>query len=138
VKQETASELLVGEGEGAANRVVSVVLVTEGDTSIFKTEKSAIGEGDAMGIASQVMEDLLGTAEGRFGVESPIGGAQGMDQGAPSVRVSQGEESSVESQLSLLSSLLEQMKKATSEEAAENEDRQEEARASRDPAGAIC
>ena len=31
-----------------------------------------VGDGDAMGVASQIVENLFGTAEGWFGVDDPV------------------------------------------------------------------
>ena len=32
-----------------------------------------VGDGDAVGIAAEILEDVLGPAEGWFGVDDPIG-----------------------------------------------------------------
>jgi len=31
-----------------------------------------VGDGDAMGVAGEVVEDMLGAAEGRLGVDDPV------------------------------------------------------------------
>lgn len=63
VKQETASELRRFEGESAGDAGATIVLVAKGNAAGFKAEESAIGEGRAMSVASQVLGDLLGTAD---------------------------------------------------------------------------
>ena len=51
---------------------VGVVLPTESDTTVLEAEDALVGEGHAVGIAAQVLEDLLGAGEGAFGVHDPV------------------------------------------------------------------
>ena len=102
-----------------------------------RTEESAIGDGDAMGVAGQVFEDLLGTPEGRFGVNSPFGATQLGPQVGPGDWAGEGLEVSVQAEFSLPSSVVEESEKAAAEEAAQDAHRQEEARAAVDPAALV-
>ena len=83
MEQEPARELSGLQGHAAVDCPPSMVLPTKGDATFFQAEESAIGDGDAMGVAGQVFEDLLGTPEGRFGVNSPFGATQLGPQSSP-------------------------------------------------------
>src|ERR1039457_1948368 len=51
---------------------VSVVLPTEGDRLAIEGEEPVIGDGHTMGISGQVLQQVIGTAEGCFGVDDPL------------------------------------------------------------------
>src|SRR5581483_5930813 len=50
-----------------------IVTPGEGDAAAIEAEDAAIGDGDAMGVGSQIGEHLRGAAEGRLEVDVPIG-----------------------------------------------------------------
>ena len=52
--------------------LVFIVLVGEADLPILECFQSVIGDGDAMGIAAQIIEDPIRTAEWRLGVDYPF------------------------------------------------------------------
>ena len=52
---------------------VSVVLVTETHGGVLAAHQSVVGNGHAVGVAAQIVEDLLGPCEGALGVEHPGG-----------------------------------------------------------------
>jgi hypothetical protein len=72
VKQETAQELMSGNSHDLFLAAVSVVSPTEGDAIIFKSHEAMVGDGDAMCVAGQIVEDVFGTAEGWLGVDHPV------------------------------------------------------------------
>jgi len=46
---------------------------SEADTISCEAHQAAVGDGHAVGIASQVFEHMLGALQGRFGVDDPLG-----------------------------------------------------------------
>src|ERR1035441_3535671 len=50
---------------------MSVVLPTEGDRLAIEGEEPVIGNGHSMGVSGQVLQQVIGTAEGCFGVDDP-------------------------------------------------------------------
>jgi hypothetical protein len=72
VKQETAQELICGNGHDLLLAAVGIVSPAEGDAIIFKGHEAMVGDGDAMGVAGQVVENVFGTAEGWLGVDDPV------------------------------------------------------------------
>lgn len=101
VESEAAEELFQGEGHGFAVVVVGVILVSEGDGVVWVVEvlETAFGEGDAMGVAGEVGQDLSGAGEGAFGIDIP-GVAGGLtDEGLEDGLAGQGLELAVELEL---------------------------------------
>jgi hypothetical protein len=39
----------------------------------FHVEEAGVGDGHAVRVAAHIVEDLLGSGEGRFGVDHPLG-----------------------------------------------------------------
>jgi hypothetical protein len=70
VLQETTDELLGREGAGFAV-AGGAVTVTESDLTLLKFEDTAIGEGDAKDIRSQILEGRLAGAD-RLTVNDPL------------------------------------------------------------------
>ena len=72
MKQEAAQELMSGNGHDLLLAAVSIVPPAEGDAIVFGGNEPMVGNGDAMGVAGQVVENLFGTAEGWLGVDDPV------------------------------------------------------------------
>src|ERR1039457_389607 len=52
--------------------LVPVGFPGEGDLALFQRQEATVGDGHAMGVASQVFQHVLRTAEGGFGVNYPL------------------------------------------------------------------
>ena len=48
-------------------------MVGEGDQAM-------VGDGDAVGVAGEIAEDMMGTAEGWFGMDDPVLAEQGTQE----------------------------------------------------------
>ena len=44
----------------------------KGNLSVHQCEQAMVGDGDAVGIAAKILQDVFGSAEGWFGVDDPI------------------------------------------------------------------
>ena len=82
VQEEAADELGGFERHHAAPVAVSVVLVTKAHRIVGETDEPVIGDGDAMGVAAEIVEHLRGAGEGTLGVDHPVGFVQGIEQTA--------------------------------------------------------
>jgi hypothetical protein len=71
---------------------------------MFESHEAVIGDGDAMGVAGEIAEHMMGTAEGRLGVDDPVLTEQGAQEGAEGLFVFERLESSGEGELVLLES----------------------------------
>ncbi len=72
--KESADEFAGGEGHGfmAVSLPISIVLPVEGDALLVEGDKSAIGDGDAVGIAGEIGKHGLGSGEGTLGIDHPL------------------------------------------------------------------
>ena len=77
MEQEAADELDRVEVHNGAAVVVSGISPAEAHLSAVEAEQSSVGDGDAVGIAGQVLQNVFGAAEGRLGVDHPLLVAQG-------------------------------------------------------------
>ena len=90
-----------------------------------------------MGVAGQVLENMLGSAEGWFGIDDPFHGTQAPQQGVEQTWLSQVGGSAETTEFSFLISLLEGGQHLAAKQAAEYAHRQEETGSAVDPAGVI-
>src|SRR5882724_921976 len=65
-----------------------IVLPFKTDAAVFESAKAMVGDGHAVGVASQILENALRTAEGRLDVNHPFDFrgllTQGLERGARS------------------------------------------------------
>ena len=59
---------------------MGVVLAAEGDLVILEGDEAMVGDGDAMGIAGEIAENMMGTAEGWLGIDDPVLTEQGAQE----------------------------------------------------------
>jgi len=52
--------------------VVRGVAPTKGNFLLDQRDESMVGDGDAMGVAAQIAERMLGTTEGAFAIDVPV------------------------------------------------------------------
>jgi hypothetical protein len=72
VEQKPTDKLLDREAHYLHFVAMGVVPPTEADLAILASEEALVADGDPMGIAPEVGEDLLGSAEGALGVDHPV------------------------------------------------------------------
>ncbi len=75
VDQEAADELVGGERHDllAIAAIGAIVLPPEGDAGVVAGDQPAVGDGDAVGVARQIGQHGLGSAERALGVDDPFG-----------------------------------------------------------------
>src|SRR5439155_13183889 len=76
VQQEAADELAGIECHHLGFVVRAVVLPAETNAAAVTIDKSAVGDGNAMGVAAEIVENLLRPAEGPLGIDHPLDLAQ--------------------------------------------------------------
>ena len=134
VEQEPAHELAGVEGHDLVATLVAVVLPAEADRVVGHGDEPAVGDGDAVSVAPEIGEDLLGPAEGAFGVDHPVDLPQPGAMGGEGVGLGQRRELAEEAQLACREGLGEALEEQAPEQPTEHLDRQEEARRTGDPA----
>jgi hypothetical protein len=126
VEQEAADEL--GKGEGQSSRpTAAVVLEAEGDGGARDVQQTGVRDGDAVGVAGEVLEDVLGTVEGWLGVDDPLGAAGVAQELLEGLGPLVGGEASVELEAPVSERGAERCDELAAEEAAEDAHGQEEA-----------
>ena len=71
VEQEAADELVGAKGHHLLLVVVAIILPAEADPAFGESHQAAVGDGDAMGVAAEIIKHLLGSAERALGVDDP-------------------------------------------------------------------
>ncbi len=72
VDQKAAQELLDRKGHQALLVAVSRVSPAKGDLVVGQGGEAVIGDGHPMGVAAEIVENMLRTTEERFAVDDPI------------------------------------------------------------------
>jgi len=70
--QETPQELFESERHGAALAVVSIVLPAEGDVGIGYLHQPMVRDGNAMGVAGQIVQYMFWPSERFFRIDDPV------------------------------------------------------------------
>ncbi|HUC30433.1 MAG TPA: hypothetical protein VMR80_12635 [Candidatus Acidoferrum sp.] len=70
--QESSQELICGDRHDLLLTAVRVVFPAKRDSIILERNQSMVGDGDAVRIASEIVQNMLGTAEGWLGVDDPV------------------------------------------------------------------
>jgi hypothetical protein len=72
VDQESAQELIGGDRHDFLFAAVRIVFPAKRDSIIVERNQSMVGDGDAVRIASEIVQNMLGTAEGWLGIDDPV------------------------------------------------------------------
>ena len=134
MEQEAADELFGGEGQGLEAAVMAVVAPAEADLTVLDGEEAVVGDGDAVGVLAEVVEDLVGAGEGGLGVDDSLGLAEGLEVAGEGVGVVERGEGVAELEPAGAEGLLEQFEEEAAEQAGEDANGEEEAGAAGDPA----
>jgi len=93
-----------GEGHRPVLITVCIILPAEGNLVALEGQEAVVGDGNAMGVAGEIAEHMMGAAEGWLGVDDPVLTEQGAQEGAERLLVGEWLKSSGESELALLES----------------------------------
>src|SRR5260370_39538190 len=105
---------------------MAVILPTKRNLTILQAHETLIGNGHAMGIAAQVFQHLLGSAEGGLGVNHPVGFAQGGQIAGESEGIAQRFPLAEEMELAVGVSLFQSVEEEAPEQIAEDANGEEE------------
>jgi hypothetical protein len=125
VEEEAAHELGKRKGERTSS-LAAVVLVAEGHHLVVHVQESVVGDGDAVGVAGEVLEDILRPLEGRLGIDDPLSLAGTLEVGVEGGRARERCEAAVELEGSCPEGVLQLGQELTPEESADHPDGKEE------------
>ena len=80
VEKEAADEFVGIQGHDFLFVVVLAIAPGEGDMRVGDVKDAMVGNGDAVGVAANVVENDAGTGERFFGVDDPVFFVEGGDQ----------------------------------------------------------
>src|ERR1700719_3996390 len=137
VDEETSQELMGGNGHYLLLAAAGIVSPAERDAIVCEGHEAMVGDGDAVSVAGQVVENMFGTAERRLGIDHPVLLAELPEEVAESARCGKRLERAMELESVLLEQFTKPQPEPAAEAAAECLDGQEEAGRGIDPSGAI-
>ena len=114
-------------------RVVGVVLPPERDVAVLERDEATVRDRDAVRVAGEVLEDLLGAAERRLRVDDPLLATARREVAVERVVVDERGEVALEHELAATACMLEQVDELAAEHAAEHVHREEEPGRTGDP-----
>jgi len=85
--------------------MIRVVFPVKADAAVFQSAKAVVGDGDAMSVASQILEHAPGSTEGRLDVNHPFEVSGGFTQSLERGRIRQIPEFAGEAELAFAKSL---------------------------------
>jgi len=137
MQQETSQELLRGECHLSVFIAVSIIFPAKGNLVMLEGQQAVVGDGDAMGVAGEIAQHMMGSAEGWLGIDDPVLTEQGTQEGAENFLILQGLENSAELELALLKSSLQSGYELTAKDPTQHSYGKEEGIAGMDPLGVI-
>jgi len=137
VEQEAAQELVDRQSQEPLLVGVRGVSPTEGDVALLKGDESAVGDGDAVGVAAEIAQRVLRSAEGWLGIDNPVVAEQGSEPCGEGSWFRQWREVTVELELVLVEGGFQSGDELAAKDPAEHLDRQKERMTRRDPAHVI-
>ena len=87
VHQKAADELAGLERHRFALAVLAIVLPAKADVAVGQRDQPAVGDGDAMGVAGEIGEHLLGAGERTLGKDDPFALTQRSEIRCEGVRI---------------------------------------------------
>ena len=118
--------------------VVGRVAPAEGDLFVGQRNQAMVGDGDAVGIAAEILQHVLGSAEGWFGVDDPIFAEERTQPGSEELGMGERCELSSQAQLTALEGRLQAGDELATKHAPQYGDGKEEAWVRSNPAGVIA
>ena len=137
MEQEAANELLGVQRHHLHAVAVGVVLPAEAHAPVVEAEEPVVGEGHAVGVAAEVLEDLLGAGEGPLGVHDPVGLPELIEPRREGVGLGEGGGRSGEGERALREGAPEGVEVLAPEDLGEGADGEEKSRRGGDPARPI-
>jgi hypothetical protein len=129
VTQKAPDEFQAAQGQGLSAAAVSAILVAESDLVQVMSDDAFVADGDSMGVAAEVAQDLFGSGHGGLGIDNEFlnGGAtqQEAARGLRDAQTAPGE------------SDFKRFEEFSSKDHGESSDRQKESRSRRDPLSAV-
>jgi hypothetical protein len=136
VEQEAARELGQRERKGPSSSA-AVVLEAEGDGLVVDVKEPVVGDRDAVGVAREVGQNVVGAVEGWLGVDDPLGATGVVEEALERDRSPVPWEASVQLERAVSEGFFELRHELAAEDAAKHAHREEEAGSARLPGASV-
>jgi len=80
MQQEAAEKLIGIERDGTSLATMGVVSPTKADSAVGYGNEAGVGDGNAVGIAGKIGQDLSGSGKGTLGIDHPVAVGSGVQQ----------------------------------------------------------
>ena len=137
MEQEASQELIYAQSYEPLLVAVRGIAPAEGDVAIGESNQPGVGDGDAMGVGTEIAQHMFRAAEGRLGVNDPIVAEQYPQPSSESARLGEWHQAAVELEFAAMEGAAESSDELAAEDAAEHADGKEEGTPGRDPAGVV-
>ena len=72
VLKEAADEFLDGDGHQLGFAGIAIIFPLERDLTVLEGPQTAVGDGHAMGVAAEILQDVVWSSQRRLGVDHPF------------------------------------------------------------------
>jgi hypothetical protein len=133
VKQEAPQEFDSTQSHLVKTMIVTIVPPRKSDLAVLESQKTVIGNSDAMSVAGEVFENLLGTSKGRLGVDDPVFLVKLGKPAFEDSRRAQPSQRPAQSELTVLIGLCETLEEFSSKDRRQDLDGEKKPSRTRDP-----
>ena len=137
MQEKTAKELLRREGHQFLFASMRIIFPAERNVAIGNMRDAVVGDSDTVGVAGQVLQNVLRSAKGSLGVNHPILTEQGAQESMERCCLTAVFQAAREQQLAVLKGIPQAGHELAAKDAAQYLDRQEESVARVNPTPAI-
>ena len=137
VQQKAPQEFFDRQTHPSLLVLVRRVAPAESHASVGQRYEPVIGDGHAVGVAAEIMQRMLGAAEGRLGINDPVVAIQRANPGRKRPGLREWGECAMEAELARCMQLAQARDKLAAEDTAEHFHTQEETVLASDPAAVI-
>jgi hypothetical protein len=137
VKQEPTDEFVGTERHRLVTVAIAIILPAKRNPAVIDIEQAIVGDGDAVRVPCDILEDFFRSSEGWLGVNHPVLFSAGSDVAQEGVAHSKWFQGRKELQVAGIKGLCEIIDKQSTKQPREHRNGQEEIRPARDPSRPI-
>ena len=126
VQEEASQELIDGQSHQPLFVAVSGVAPAKSYVALGESNQPAVGNGNAVGVGTEIAQHMFWTAERPFAVDDPVVAEQDSEPSGEGARFSKRQEAAVELECAGMKGGLESSDKLATEDTAEHFDGKEE------------
>ena len=89
VDEETADELVRIERHQPGRVAMTIIAPAEGHSGLVGADQAAVGDGDPVGVAAEIGQDMFGRAERWLGIDDPVLATQLPDRGCEGMGITE-------------------------------------------------